>query len=326
MESVSYIQLETEENSLIGTITNIYVSTDRIYVLDMIKTKSLFIFDMSGKFINRVCRLGNGPGEYRYVMDFVVNEKRDEIILLVDGNKIIITDLQGKFIRDHTLKKNHYSYLFSLDDSFHVLGCHPASDPDCLISMTDMNFDVVKEYCPGSKNQTNMRMNSEVNYSGHGSNYLFASPLSSIIYQISKEECVPLYEFKVDDELRLTEEKLEKHEDIASSQYYEEMSRLFSLSGYFELRKNLFVTFRLEKKEYWGVYNPETNIFKYVLREKLKHGENPLDKSICFMSQIDDRTIAGYVDFDLLSEKDIIENGLDPELNPMIVICKMKDE
>jgi hypothetical protein len=44
------------------------------------------------------------------------------------------------------------------------------------------------------------------------------------------------------------------------------------------------------------------------------------------MSQIDEHTIAGYVDFDLLSEKDIIENGLDTELNPMIVICKMKDE
>lgn len=109
IENVSYIQLETEENSLIGIITNIYVSTDRIYVLDAIKTKSLFIFDISGKFINRICRLGNGPGEYRYLMDFVVNEEQDEIILLAAGNKIIITNLQGKFVREQILEKNYYS-------------------------------------------------------------------------------------------------------------------------------------------------------------------------------------------------------------------------
>ncbi|MBI9063116.1 MAG: 6-bladed beta-propeller [Marinilabiliaceae bacterium] len=90
LESDEFILLETNDNSVIGSIDKIICYNNNIYILDREITKSVFIFDHSGRFISKISKVGNGPGEYIMPDDFMIDEDTGEIwILDMDQNKII---------------------------------------------------------------------------------------------------------------------------------------------------------------------------------------------------------------------------------------------
>ena len=60
----TYIKLETSDSSLFGSVNQIEILNDRIYILDKNKTNSIFIFSIQGEFIKRLGANGNGPGEF----------------------------------------------------------------------------------------------------------------------------------------------------------------------------------------------------------------------------------------------------------------------
>ena len=64
MDSCSLIQLETRPECLVGEIDKIFFYKDRLYVLDRRVGKSVFVFDLKGKWISTIARTGHGPGEY----------------------------------------------------------------------------------------------------------------------------------------------------------------------------------------------------------------------------------------------------------------------
>jgi hypothetical protein len=57
------IPLETNENCLISQINKIEIRNNYIYIKDDL-AKSVFIYDIDGKFINKINAVGQGPGEY----------------------------------------------------------------------------------------------------------------------------------------------------------------------------------------------------------------------------------------------------------------------
>ena len=75
-KDVRTIILETREDCLIGRIESLQVFDERIYILDSRKAKSLFVFDMEGKFIQKIGSYGNGPGEYNEPLDFLTSSMR----------------------------------------------------------------------------------------------------------------------------------------------------------------------------------------------------------------------------------------------------------
>ncbi|MCK9413576.1 MAG: 6-bladed beta-propeller [Prolixibacteraceae bacterium] len=68
----SVIKLETSDSSLIGDITKIIFYKNRFFILDRMISKSLFVFDINGKFIAKT-RRGRGPGECVNPKDFMID-------------------------------------------------------------------------------------------------------------------------------------------------------------------------------------------------------------------------------------------------------------
>lgn len=61
--------------------------------------KPIKLFDKSGRFIGNVGSVGNGPGEYAYVYDILINETQNRIyVASFSAKKILSYDLKGKFI------------------------------------------------------------------------------------------------------------------------------------------------------------------------------------------------------------------------------------
>jgi hypothetical protein len=122
-ENFRTVKLETSDSILLGEINSIVLSNDKIYLTD-IYANTLYIFDKTGKFLSSINKQGQGPGEYVYITQFVVD---GENIVTKCGSlrKIIIYTEAGEFISeqsincspmDISLLGNHNYVLYSGND------------------------------------------------------------------------------------------------------------------------------------------------------------------------------------------------------------------
>jgi len=112
------IPLETTPESLIGNIRRISVFKTNYYILDR-QTNSVLIFNPEGKFLNKIQRLGNRPGEYQGLMDFTIDEEKNQIILYSHKPmKLLVYDLSGNFISEERLQDLNNNLSLSGKDLF----------------------------------------------------------------------------------------------------------------------------------------------------------------------------------------------------------------
>lgn len=95
-DSVLVVPLETREDCLIGTISNLIYQNHRIYVVDNM-SNAVYVFDETGRLQSKVCSVGNGPKEYLGITAFAVQESRMFIYDKMKG-KIMVYDENGQFI------------------------------------------------------------------------------------------------------------------------------------------------------------------------------------------------------------------------------------
>ncbi len=90
ISEIDFIKLETNSNSRFGKIDQIIIYNNKVYILDSYQSSSLLVFSIEGKFINKIMKVGRGPGEYLTASCFGIDEK-NELILLFDRqqNKIL---------------------------------------------------------------------------------------------------------------------------------------------------------------------------------------------------------------------------------------------
>ena len=86
---------ETTDESMISNILRIWRYKSCVYVLD--NRNQILVFDESGKYLWKLNNRGTGPGEYTHLMDFAIDQKHDNILLL-DYGRIIRYDLTGKYL------------------------------------------------------------------------------------------------------------------------------------------------------------------------------------------------------------------------------------
>ena len=109
---VQYIPLETTDDCLIGTASKVLIKNERIYVADFHMAMAIFIFDMTGKFLFKIDKRGQGPGEYIYFDDFDIQSNGDIYIHDSWGKKFIIYSPEGKYIQD--IRADYYFLGFCL--------------------------------------------------------------------------------------------------------------------------------------------------------------------------------------------------------------------
>lgn len=99
-DDIKYIPLDN--NFPIGITYSIRLTKDNIYL--SIKDVGIVQFDLHGKLVHNIGHKGRGPGEYRYGMWFIVDEKNGRIYV-VDAGKIKIYNQGGIFLRDISYKE-----------------------------------------------------------------------------------------------------------------------------------------------------------------------------------------------------------------------------
>lgn len=128
-----YIKLEITPNSMFTQIDKIKIRNNRIYILDKAGKNYLFVFDIKGKFLQRVGRIGHGPGEYNMICDFDIDENNQIIFYNRQYKKIMIYSSEGIFLKEvATLFRadgfnilREKKYIFSLKKDNELLKNNP---------------------------------------------------------------------------------------------------------------------------------------------------------------------------------------------------------
>lgn len=196
IDSVEVVKLETNANSLIGNIQKIEFQNNKFYVLD--DSQVLFIFDETGKYLNKLNKRGKGPGEYLEMRDFFVNN--DGSIKILSYRKILTYDSNLKFIEQRAIKvksdnrreinpinflpSGDFTFLYS--GSFGIKNIVPGKD-NALYCINNKN-KIISEYLPVFSNvtaghQNFYRSNDFVLYTNTFGN--------DTIYQIQENYLIP---------------------------------------------------------------------------------------------------------------------------------------
>ena len=105
-KQIELIPLETNDDVLIGRpVTKVIYHQNKYYILDE-QQYIVHVFDDTGKFIFRIGKRGQGPEEYSYVYDFLINPFSGLIDLLDPVGFIVSYDLSGRFVKKSDLITN----------------------------------------------------------------------------------------------------------------------------------------------------------------------------------------------------------------------------
>jgi hypothetical protein len=97
-KSSTLIKLETTDECLIKWIDKIMFDENRLFIFDK-SLNSVFIFDMDGKFLHTVNRVGNGPGEYTRLDGVCLDVSKKQLILVPNSpHKIYYMDYDGNLL------------------------------------------------------------------------------------------------------------------------------------------------------------------------------------------------------------------------------------
>lgn len=100
-EKKNIISLETTDKCLIGEIESVIFVPEyqKIIILDSEVAKNIFVFDLEGRFLNRIGKNGKGPGEYNKPNQ-IAYENGKLIVYVTNLRKIISYKLDGTFIEE----------------------------------------------------------------------------------------------------------------------------------------------------------------------------------------------------------------------------------
>jgi hypothetical protein len=100
VDSVKYIKLQTTDDNLVGSINKVFFVDNRILVTDS-KVSQILIFDTDGKFLNKIKKIGTGPGEYTGIAASFFDPASNSIIIYNSKlRKMLFFSLDGEFLKE----------------------------------------------------------------------------------------------------------------------------------------------------------------------------------------------------------------------------------
>jgi hypothetical protein len=107
LSSARIVRFSENTFAPVGSVYKILAIRNRIILVDKTIGNTVIIFDDSGKYLNHIYRIGEGPGEYKNLENIYYDEKESVLILIpMDYRKKYFFDLDGNFIKEEKYNEN----------------------------------------------------------------------------------------------------------------------------------------------------------------------------------------------------------------------------
>ena len=97
-EKLEIVPLEMTDESVLSDITEMQVTDHNIWI-DHGREFYIYRFSRTGKFLNKIGSIGQGPGEYTTYSTFLVDEYKKEVYIIANTNGVLAYDFEGNFKR-----------------------------------------------------------------------------------------------------------------------------------------------------------------------------------------------------------------------------------
>ncbi|MBI9015582.1 MAG: 6-bladed beta-propeller [Clostridiales bacterium] len=190
INKIDTVYLETNDSCLISNVNNIYNVDSLIFLLDK-KQKTVFKYDVTGKFLTKLCNIGRGPNEYISISSFAIKRAEKLVVILDCTSKNIIT-YDFDFNEINRIKYDEKTIVRSLAPLKN--GNLLWITPDALINNfkdgvweTNNNNKLIKHHVSFSEDYKLMWINEPV-YSSFGNGLSFYNCYDNIMYMVDKDK------------------------------------------------------------------------------------------------------------------------------------------
>ncbi|MDR0973076.1 MAG: 6-bladed beta-propeller, partial [Prevotellaceae bacterium] len=106
VDSVRYILIEEPDEALVNFVSHIALTDEYIIISDR---NAVRCYDKQGRYLRTIARKGEGPGNFSAVSSMEIS---GDVLYVLDNNhnKVFRYDLNGRFLGDIPVPKQHHAY------------------------------------------------------------------------------------------------------------------------------------------------------------------------------------------------------------------------
>lgn len=242
LTATSYVKLAPEP--ILANIKGIRIHNNRIYVWD--RTNQLVCYNMQGNVKYRINAIGNGPGEYSEIHNFVINPDKAELVIY-DNLRISLlyySIMDGRYLRTESFSKPNPSEIAFFDHAFFYNNSDHRNYPNdsflhhsLLVSADGLKMD--KNYFPHNEavEKYIFRPSKQTFYENETALY-YCRNFDNVVYQLGKDSLIARYQIELPNPLPFSkvEERADEMELIKSGY-------AFGISNVYECDSLLYFRF-----------------------------------------------------------------------------------
>jgi len=261
------IPLQTTEESIFSYIDDIKVIGDTLFIFDRTITKSILLFSKDGKFLNKIKKVGRGPGEYIYPTGFDLDPVEKKAYIFDYQSKNIITyDFNGTFQKSIKLNEKYSSFI-KTKEGFYLFKPLPSindSINDFIISYSNRKGEIKwksLDYSDFLQWPRILELEVGGNFFRDENDVKFFMKFCNTVYSIKQHSIRP-YLVLLSDKYMPTQEDLESLDVNKPSLLllaYQNLLKFTKFTGFSENDELMFFKFLIGLKEYKVFYFFNTN-------------------------------------------------------------------
>lgn len=338
VEKVDFVRLETTDDCIVGNISHLFFFDDKIIVADQLTSQSIFVFDINGKFLNRISHLGNGPHEYLDITD--VDVTPSGLIVIKDNvkDKLLFFEPNGKFVKERIDIEGGMDLAFIDEHSiaFDTFTSHaPTKEKFKGASLAVCDGDNNIQYLFGEniaeENVFNIRR-PECLYR-YGDKAYFAPHWDKNIYEVTTDSIIAKYciEFKPDDVLNYNFKTSDELHSLMSSHPFFNGSFIemkdYTWLGYMSQEDNTpSILYSHKDKKTYSIYNIiENPLYIYLQKPMTLYKDNTVAEVVpALYVYLNKFSIKESLNNTMFT--DSLYNGLTLDDNPVVFLFTFKDD
>lgn len=191
-DEIEVVPLHLPDTIILGKIQSIRYHEPYWIMHDPDFAHSVYLFDEFGKFVNRLQRIGEGPGEYLSLSSYMVVENSMAVYDRALRRINWYSYPEFEFLKDKKIG-DYFQDLIFLGDIGHVFALSDDILEESLYKgamFLDKDFSAVKNF---PKPSGVIESTQGANISFTENNFYYSEPLTEIVYQIDSIEMKPLF-------------------------------------------------------------------------------------------------------------------------------------
>jgi hypothetical protein len=317
--------LEDNENSLFASIDKMIIKDGRIYLLDITGPKSLLVFDITGKFLHRVGRQGNGPGEYAHsIINFDVLDNGTVLLHDYVKRNMMFYDKNGTYLKS---VKSTFSFndFCVLPDNRYLLATdiYEKKNENKKVILTHDLKQVDHSLFDFSGDYKNDKLNART-FQPYQDKIAYMLPVSDTLFIFDKQGSVTqAYSFDFGKQ-KLPETLKNSYEETVTQRrngnYYSYIFNAPVLMNQF-----IFANMFMGDRKYIAVFDCENNTLTYEALLPDNFSIENINFPLCTMG---DSVVVSYIDsnlYDGIKDRFSVNTEIDNHLsNGGAIICLNK--